>query len=57
MTMDDLIMNLSMKMCGKQEQVQRRLFRNATADITEKAYLTDDIRKLYNGGDRFHPYV
>ena len=32
-------------------------FQDATAQLSEKAHLTDRIRKLSNGGDKFHPYL
>ena len=43
-------------MCVPYKKVQVRAFRDATAKITEKKYLNDDIRRLANQGDKFHPY-
>ena len=44
-------------MCLPYTKLSANVFRNTTADINEKRYLKDDIRRLYNGGDKFHPYL
>ena len=43
-------------MCLPYKKLQVRAFRDTTAKITEKNYLNDEIRRAYNGGDKFHPY-
>ena len=43
--------------CLPYKKVQARVFRDTTAKINEDHYLKDEIRRLYNGGDKFHPYV
>ena len=44
-------------MCLPYAKLHSKLFRETTAKITEKNYLNDDIRRLYNDGDKFHPYL
>ena len=43
-------------MCLPYAKVNAKMFRERTAKLTEDAYLKDDIRRLHNGGDKFHPY-
>ena len=33
------------------------VFADATAQLAEKDHLTDRVRRLANGGDKFHPYL
>ena len=44
-------------MCLPYKTLHARAFRDQTVKITEKSYLQDEIRRLYNGGDKFHPYM
>ena len=44
-------------MCLKYDQVHARVWRDTTAKINEKRYLDDEIRRLYAGGQKFHPYL
>ena len=44
-------------MCLPYAKLRAKVFRDTTAKITEKHYLQDDIRRLYNKGDKFHPYM
>ena len=48
--------HLTHNMCLPYAKVHSKVFRETTAKINEKTYLNDDIRRLYNGGDKFHPY-
>ena len=43
--------------CLPYKKIQARVFRDRTAKINEDTYLKDEIRRLYNGGDKFHPYM
>ena len=43
-------------MCLPYAKYQAKAFRDTTAKINENHYLKDEIRRLYNGGDKFHPY-
>ena len=54
---DEMEVEMIQGMCLPQAQVKALSFRNTTAKIFEKRYLNDEIRRLYNGGDRFHPYL
>ena len=44
-------------MCLPYKQMHAKVFRDTTAKFTEKNYLNDEIRRLYNDGDKFHPYI
>ena len=57
MSKSEMQMLMVNNMCIPFKKVQVRAFRDATAKITEKKYLNDDIRRLSNGGDKFHPYL
>ena len=52
----ELFETLNNNMCVQFGKLKSIAFRKATAEIVDKEYLTDHIRRLYNGGDRFHPY-
>ena len=44
-------------MCLPYKKYQTRVYRETNAKFTEQHYLKDEIRRLYNGGDKFHPYI
>ena len=44
-------------MCLNYSKVQAKMFRERTASIYDEQYLKDNIRRLNNGGDKFHPYM
>ena len=52
-----LMANMAMNVCHNFSKYRSTAFREAMTKNTEKSYLTDDIRRIYNGGDRFHPYL
>ena len=56
MSKQEMQVNMVNNMCLPYKKLQNRAFRDTTAKINEKAYLNDDIRRLSNGGDKFHPY-
>ena len=43
-------------MCQEAQIIRNAAFVKTRADITERAYVKEDIRRLFNGGQRFHPY-
>ena len=57
MSRHELEAHLTHNMCLPYSKYFARIKRDTTAAIVEKKFLTDDIRKLANGGDRFHPYL
>ena len=57
MNKSEMQQNMIHNMCLPYKKLHAKMFREATARINEKNYLEDDIRRLYNGGDKFHPYV
>ena len=56
MSKQEMQAHLVNNMCLQYSKLNARVFRDTTAKIDDKNYLNDDIRKLYNGGDKFHPY-
>ena len=53
---DELVAHLSNNMCLPHTKLKNKVYRDTAAKIKEKEYLTDNIRRLANQGDRFHPY-
>lgn len=54
---NELVAHLSNNMCLPYQKFKNQLFRKRTVALKDKEHLNDDIRRLYNGGDRFHPYL
>ena len=44
-------------MCLPYAKINANQYRITLAQQKEKAYTQDEIRRLYNGGDKFHPYM
>ena len=44
-------------MCLEYMKFHSKVTRETQASIKEKNYLDDDIRRLYAGGQKFHPYL
>ena len=53
---DALITHLTNNICLPVSKSHARVFRETTAGIIEKQHTQDTIRRLNNGGDKFHPY-
>lgn len=53
----ELVAHLTNNMCLAQTKFKSKVFRDTTAKLKEKEHLQDQIRRLNNGGDRFHPYI
>lgn len=53
----EMHMNLVHNMCLPYKSLHARAFRDQTVRISEKNYLNDEMRRLSNGGDKFHPYL
>ena len=56
MNKEEMKANMIHNMCLPYKKLHARVFRDTTAAINEKNYLDDEIRRLSNGGDKFHPY-
>lgn len=52
-----LVAHLVNNMCLPYTKYRGKVFRDTSVKIKEKQYLTDQVRRLYNGGDNFHPYI
>ena len=53
----EMIVHLTNNMCLPYTKYKSRVFRSTTANLKEGEHLKDQIRRLSNGGDRFHPYL
>jgi hypothetical protein len=53
----ELAAHLTNNMCMPYSKFKAKVFRDRTIEMKEKEHLTDTIRRLYNGGDKFHPYI
>ena len=53
----EFAVNLALQVCLPYEKYYSKVFRQTTAAIKEKEHLNDTIRRLTNGGDKFHPYL
>ena len=49
--------HLSNNICLPVSKAHARQFRDTTANIKENQHTTDIIRRLANGGQKFHPYL
>ena len=54
---DEFTVHLMSNLCLKQRKNKNAAFVEATAQMNEESHLKDRIRRLNNGGDRFHPYL
>ena len=52
----ELVAHLNNNMCLAYSKYKSKVFRDTTAYLKDKENLNDQIRRLNNGGDRFHPY-
>ena len=57
MTKDEFAAHLQNNICLNISKYRSAVFKNTTAKIQEEGYLNDKIRRLANGGDKFHPYL
>ena len=56
-TQDEMITHLSNNMCLPYQKYSSRMFRERTVELKEEDFLRSSIKKLYNHGDKFHPYI
>lgn len=52
----ELVAHLNNNMCISYSKYKSKVFRDTTASLIEKKNIQEQIRRLSNGGDRFHPY-
>ena len=53
----EFIAHLSNNICLGFSKYKRAVFKDTTAQIVDDGFTTDKIRRLVNGGDKFHPYL
>ncbi len=51
----ELAAHLNNNMCLAYSKYKSKVFRDTTAQLKEKEHVTEQMRRLNNGGDRFHP--
>jgi hypothetical protein len=52
----EMMTHLVNNMCLKESKLKSKAYREAVVSIKEREHLSEQIRRLSNGGDRFHPY-
>ena len=52
----EMVAHLTNNMCLPYAKYRSKVYRDRTAELIEEKHLKESIRKLHNGGDRFHPY-
>ena len=57
MSKSEMQAHMVSNMCLPYQKIQTKMFRERTASIYDEMYLKDNIRRLSNGGDKFHPYM
>lgn len=57
MTKREMIAHLTNNMCLSYTKMKSKVFRETVVQLKDKEHTTDEIRRLYNKGDRFHPYL
>ena len=53
----EMMAHLTNNMCLPYTKYKGRIFRETTAALKDSQHLNEQIRRLNNGGDRFHPYL
>ena len=56
-TMEEFTAHLENNLCLGVNKHKAAMFKDTTARIAEDGFLNEKIRKLANGGDKFHPYL
>ena len=56
-TKTEFVAHVENNLCLGQSKYRAKVMKDTTAKIQEDGYLTDKIRRLANGGDKFHPYL
>jgi len=54
---DEMVTHLTNNMCLPYQKYQSRMFRERSAELKEEDFLRNSIKRLYNHGDKFHPYI
>jgi HipA-like protein len=55
-TRAEIIAKVSHNMCLQISQFRSKVFQNTVTDMLDKDHTKEEIRRLVNGGQRFHPY-
>ena len=56
-TQTEFTAHLENNLCLGMSKYRAKVMKDTTAKIQEDGYLTDKVRRLNNGGDKFHPYL
>eukprot|EP00352_Strombidinopsis_acuminata_P008893 CAMPEP_0176373314 /NCGR_PEP_ID=MMETSP0126-20121128/25951_1 /TAXON_ID=141414 ORGANISM="Strombidinopsis acuminatum, Strain SPMC142" /NCGR_SAMPLE_ID=MMETSP0126 /ASSEMBLY_ACC=CAM_ASM_000229 /LENGTH=130 /DNA_ID=CAMNT_0017733401 /DNA_START=19 /DNA_END=411 /DNA_ORIENTATION=+ len=57
MSKNELITYLAGNMCQDISKMHSKALREHVIREKDKTYLQDEIRRLYNGGHKYHPYL
>ena len=56
-TKEEFLAHIENNLCLGVAKYRAHVFKQTVANVQEDGYLNDKIRRLVNGGDRFHPYI
>ena len=57
MNKTEFLAHLQNNMCLGVTKYRNSVFKSTSASIQDEGYTNDKIRRLVNGGDKFHPYL
>ena len=55
-TREEIIAKINHNLCLQIHQYRAKVFQNTVTDMLDKDHTREEIRRLVNGGQRFHPY-
>ena len=56
-TQDEFHSHLTNNLCLGVSKYRSSVFKDTTAKFYDDSFTTDKVRRLVNGGDKFHPYL
>ena len=57
MSRGEFVAHLQNNICLGVSKYKHSVFKETSAQISEDGFTNDKIRRLVNGGDKFHPYL
>ena len=56
-TKEEFLAHIQNNLCLGLTKYRSSVFKQTAANIQEDGYVNDKVRRLVNGGDKFHPYI
>ena len=57
MSKGEFMAHMQNNLCLGQLKYRQAMFKQTAADLSDDHFTNDRVRRLVNGGDRFHPYL